>query len=105
MLVKRSVIEKIGGFDERFGMGNSEDDDFCLRAAKANFMAVIAGDVFIHHFGSKSFEKIGRKNYERLVLNNFHLVFKEKWGATPDEIWLRGKKPTKDASVWIPLPT
>jgi len=32
MLIKRTVIDKIGGLDERYGLGNFEDDDFSLRA-------------------------------------------------------------------------
>ena len=55
-LIKREVIEKIGGLDERFSPGNFEDDDFCLRAQLAGYKTVIAQDVFIHHYGSKSFK-------------------------------------------------
>ena len=54
-LIKKEVIEKIGGLDERFSPGNFEDDDFCLRAQLAGYKTIVAKDVFIHHFGSKSF--------------------------------------------------
>ncbi len=54
MLVKREVIEKIGGFDPYYEAGNFEDDDFCIRAQRAGFKIRIAHDVFIHHFGSKN---------------------------------------------------
>ena len=56
LLVKREVLELIGGFDEDYATGNFEDDDLCLRATLAGFSAVIARDVFIHHFGSKTFK-------------------------------------------------
>jgi GT2 family glycosyltransferase/glycosyltransferase involved in cell wall biosynthesis len=89
-LIKREVIEKIGGLDERFSPGNYEDDDFCLRAQLAGYKTVIAKDVFIHHYGSKSFKANGEKAYaERLMKNQ--KIFVEKWGATPDEIWLQNK--------------
>lgn len=55
MLSKRELIEKISLLDERFGPGNFEDDDLCLRAALAGYRDLIAGDVFIHHYGSRSF--------------------------------------------------
>ena len=29
ILIRRAVIEKIGGLDERYAIGNFEDDDFC----------------------------------------------------------------------------
>ena len=82
MLVKREVIEKIGGFDERFGLGNFEDDDFCLRAKLAGYDSVIAGDCFIHHFGSRTFkgEKI---DYAESLYRNWE-VFKRKWGIPVD---------------------
>ena len=55
MLFRRSLVDQIGLLDESFGTGNFEDDDFCARAALAGYRNVIAGDVFIHHFGSRSF--------------------------------------------------
>lgn len=90
-LIKRAVIEKIGGLDERFSPGNYEDDDYCLRAQLAGYKTVIAQDVFIHHYGSKSFKAAGEKQYgERLKINRE--IFINKWDADPDEIWLQ-KKP------------
>src|SRR5262249_20772516 len=46
LLFRRAVIDRIGLLDERFGIGNFEDDDFCRRAAEAGFKAVIAADSF-----------------------------------------------------------
>lgn len=90
-LIKKELIEKIGGLDERFSPGNYEDDDFCLRAQLAGYKTVIAKDVFIHHFGSKSFKADGTQKYsERLKINE--KIFVDKWGATPDEIWIKGKE-------------
>lgn len=77
MLVKREVIEKIGGFDPQFGLGNFEDDDFCIRAQIAGFRIKIAHDVFVHHFGSKTFQS-ERIDYRKLMLSNWE-KFKRKW--------------------------
>ena len=99
-LIKREVIDKIGGLDERFTPGNFEDDDFCLRAQLAGYKTVIAQDVFVHHFGSKSFKADGEKKYiERLKTN--HKIFVNKWNADPDEIWLKGKSFNKQRSLFI----
>jgi len=78
MLIKREVIERIGGFDPLYESGNFEDDDFCIRAIRAGFKIKIAHDVFIHHYGSKTFasEKI---NYTESMLKNWER-FKRKWG-------------------------
>ncbi len=100
-LIKKEVVDKIGGLDERFSPGNFEDDDFCLRAQLAGYKTVIAKDVFIHHFGSKSFTADGIKKYEeRLEINK--KIFIEKWGADPEEIWLHGKK-INERNIMYPL--
>ncbi len=82
MLVKRAVIEKIGGFDERYGLGNFEDDDFSLRASLVGFESWIAEDCFVHHFGNRTF--IGAKiDYEESLKRNWE-IFKKKWGIPLD---------------------
>ena len=100
-LIKRNVINKLGGLDERFSPGNFEDDDFCLRTQLAGYKTVIVQDVFIHHFGSKSFTAEGTRKYaEQLDINK--KIFVDKWGADPEEIWLKGKE-FKKRSVFYPL--
>jgi|GEM_PF-541409 len=100
-LVKKEVIDKIGGLDERFSPGNFEDDDFCLRAQIAGYKAVVLQDVFVHHFGSKSFTAEGNQNYiDRLEKNK--QIFIDKWGADPEEIWLQGKR-VKKRKINFPL--
>jgi len=82
LLIRRSVIERIGGLDERFGSGNFEDDDLCLRAAIAGFKARICRDAFIHHVGSQTFRE-AKIDYRANMERNWRL-FKSKWGIRPD---------------------
>lgn len=89
-LIKKEVVDKIGGLDERFSPGNFEDDDFCLRTELAGYKTMIAEDVFIHHFGSKSFRANGEDAYAKRLEHNKQL-FISKWGADPEEIWLKSK--------------
>jgi GT2 family glycosyltransferase/glycosyltransferase involved in cell wall biosynthesis len=100
-LIKREVIDKIGGLDERFSPGNYEDDDFCLRAQLAGYKTLIVKDAFIHHYGSKSFKANGEKAYAERLLKN-QKIFVEKWGATPDEIWLQNKT-IKPHQIFYPI--
>jgi choline kinase/GT2 family glycosyltransferase/predicted Zn-dependent protease len=79
MLFNRDLIDKVGMLDEQFGSGNFEDDDLCLRAALQGYKNVIAGDVFIHHFGSQSF-KGNKINYDEALSRNKKL-FVEKWSG------------------------
>lgn len=77
LLAKRQVIDRIGGLDERFGTGNFEDDDFCLRAAAAGYKARIAQDAFVHHTGSQTFKGAGI-DYQQSMERNWK-IFKAKW--------------------------
>lgn len=48
MMVRRSVYDAVGGFDERFRMG-CFDVDFCLKVHKAGYQVVYRGDVELYH--------------------------------------------------------
>ncbi len=100
-LITRQVIQALGGVDERFSPGNYEDDDYCLRANIAGYRSVIAKDVFIHHYGSKSFLADGEERYKNRLEAN-RAIFVQKWGGTPEELWTLQKRPTK-RDVNIPL--
>jgi len=77
MLLKREVFDTIGGFDEEFGIGNFEDDDFCMRAIEAGYKVGIARDVFLHHFGSVSFKQ-EQVDYTDLLKKN-EKIMRRKW--------------------------
>ncbi len=75
MYIRRACLEAIGPFDaERFGRGYGEENDFCLRAAKAGWRHVLAGDVFIFHEGAVSFsdERSARANAAEQALLDVH---------------------------------
>jgi glycosyltransferase involved in cell wall biosynthesis len=83
MLFRRKLVEKIGLLDETFGTGNFEDDDFCLRTALEGYGNFIAGDVFIHHYGSRSFRG-NRTEYGSAMTGN-RKIFREKWSGIDRE--------------------
>ncbi|WP_020476120.1 glycosyltransferase [Zavarzinella formosa] len=78
LLIRREAFEKIGGLDERFGLGFFDDDDWGLRAIQAGYKLVVAQDAFVHHFGNRTFKALGLNIRERLR-ENFR-IFGEKWG-------------------------
>ncbi len=78
VLIKRAVYEAIGGLDERFGLGFFDDDDLAVRARQAGFEPAVAQDLFVHHFGSRTFAGHGI-DAEALLEENARR-FAEKWG-------------------------
>ncbi len=78
LLMKRVVYEAIGGLDEQFGLGLFDDDDLAERARSAGFELTVAHDLFIHHFGSRTFQGNGIDT-ERLLQENSD-KFAHKWG-------------------------
>ncbi|TBL75402.1 glycosyltransferase family 2 protein [Paenibacillus thalictri] len=94
MLFHQSLLDKIGGFDERFFPGNYEDDDFSIRARIAGKRLWVAQDVFIHHEGQGTFRSDG-VDYRLSTLANAE-KFREKWniGLSAFEISQHGYNPS-----------
>lgn len=93
MLVKKEVIERIGGFDPRFEFLGFEDHDLCLRARIAGHKIAVCSDVFVHHFaGGKS--KSAGLDYESLLAANWH-KFKEKWDLPRERRLDQGYAPSR----------
>jgi len=62
MLIRGSVFESIGLFDEDY-FYSFEDLDFCLKARRAGFATVVAGAATAYHEGGHS---IGANSPRRL---------------------------------------
>ena len=77
VVLRTGVLNVCGLLDEQYGIGNFEDDDYCLAIAKAGLKCAIAQKVFIHHYGSTTF-KVNRLDYSRIMKEN-HFKFKMKW--------------------------
>ncbi len=77
LLIKRELMARIGGLDERYGMGNYEDNDYCLRALLAGYEGRIVRDCFVHHFGGASFEAAG-VDYATQIRRQWE-IFRSKW--------------------------
>jgi GT2 family glycosyltransferase len=78
LLARREALAAVGGLDERFGLGFFDDDDLSVRVLRAGLKLVVALDVFVHHFGSRTFNALG-VDAAGLLQKNLAL-FREKWG-------------------------
>lgn len=64
---KREVVQAIGYFDEAYGLGQCEEIDYNTRAAWAGYKCVWVCGAYVHHFGSKSFQRSATRE---LLLKN-----------------------------------
>lgn len=74
MFIKRKVIDKIGVFDEEYGMGYREEVDFAFRAREAGFKVVSSPTAEYVHFTSQTNSKLG-------IENSTYDYFMSKWGS------------------------
>ena len=74
VLIKKEVIDKIGGLSRDFGKyGLGDDDDFCRRAKEAGYNLAIAKSCLIYHNHRTTFkaegidyQKIQKKNLKKI---------------------------------------
>jgi GT2 family glycosyltransferase/tetratricopeptide (TPR) repeat protein len=79
LLLRREALDEVGGLDEGYGLGFFDDDDLSVRARRAGFTLLVAQDVYIHHFGNRTFQALGIDARQQLK-ENFER-FQQKWGA------------------------
>lgn len=70
--IKRELINRIGYFDEGYGMGYREELDYCLRAREAGWKVVSCPTAEYIHYTSQTNSKLG-------IHNSTYDYFMEKW--------------------------
>jgi GT2 family glycosyltransferase len=76
LLIRRSIWEQLGGFDESFFM-YGEETDLCLRARKLGHKCMICPDATIIHYGGAS-EKVRADKMVKLFTAKA-LLFERHW--------------------------
>lgn len=99
----RATLLDIGYFDEGYEIGNYEDDDWTARLRLQGKKMVIAGDTFVHHFGSMTMKGLGAHGFAEVNTRN-HNFFQKKWGDL--QAWyirfpsLRAGRPLRSADFF-----
>jgi tetratricopeptide (TPR) repeat protein len=89
MFFKLDLVQELGFFDERFRAGSIVNEEFCLRAALEGLTNLIAGDVFIYHYGNTNFVETD-PNHDSIKSHDKKQLA-EKWSGIDTENPL-GKK-------------
>lgn len=80
LAIRDTALQTLGHFDERFGIGNFEDDDYGTRARRAGLDLVVAEDCFVYHHGGRTFAAMGLEGeaFGALMEEN-RQKYEEKW--------------------------
>ena len=81
MYIKRSTIERVGYFDENFGIGNGDDIDYSYRVQQAGLKCYVA-QVYVEHHRITDQRELDKKNKEELekLKQNNAAYFRKKHG-------------------------
>jgi GT2 family glycosyltransferase len=60
MLIRRDLIKNFGLFDEIYGKGYNEENDFCCRINRFGYSVAMANRAFVFHFEGKSFSQAAK---------------------------------------------
>lgn len=77
ILVKKELIDRVGGFDQALFM-SADDFDFSLRARIVGYGLYVADDVVIHHYDHQSFNTLEATVAKRYIEQGWS-VFRQKW--------------------------
>lgn len=77
VLIRRDVIDQYGLFDEIYGKGYAEENDFSLRIQEKGWKCAVANRSYVFHYESRSFGNEGRN--EQIAKNHKILL-----GRYPD---------------------
>lgn len=72
LYIKRSLVDQYGLFNEIYGKGYGEENDFCMSMSRKGQMSIMANRAFVFHQGARSFTNKRRaelvKKHEKLLL-------------------------------------
>ena len=79
LYLRRALLDEVGYFDAAvFGAGYGEENDLCVRAAKAGWRNVLADNAFVVHTGERSFAgrkaEVAQRNMAALLERHPHYM-------------------------------
>jgi len=88
LMVRRSVVERIGFIDEEFFLIH-EEADFCLRAQEAGFKLGVLGEALVYHKGSSTFGREGQGTQRYYDARNLLRLLRKHRGRSGERSYFR----------------
>lgn len=94
VLIRRSAIKELGLFDEIYGKGYGEENDFAMRLQRNGLKCAVANKSFVFHYESRSF---GNEARDKQIEENEKILDKRypEYRTLVQEYWNSIKEPFK----------
>jgi GT2 family glycosyltransferase len=99
ILVRRSVLDEVGGFDEIFNPVQFEDLDLEYRMRERGYRVMYEPSVEMYHFENVTTDNSVRINFKYQTIKN-GLEFKKRWR----HLYEQENGPADDSLRWMELP-
>ena len=77
LMISKECIDKVGYFDEIYGMGYGDETDYQFKSMEKGFEAKVALDTYVFHKAEQSFNTTNKVRSERLEKNR--KIFFDRW--------------------------
>ena len=104
VMIRRALWELLAGLEEGYGVGNGEDNDFCLRARLAGYRLAVMRNAFVFHQGHATFRANGLDHGAWMARNL--LLYNDRasrWARSLELPDRGGKESLPDLSVIVPV--
>jgi len=100
VVLKRKVLDAIGGIDEIYGLAYFDDVDFSVRAINAGFLVVLALDTYVYHHRNVTFFQVLKgKTWNELHEKN-KVIYYSKWGKPLKIVVILDRSNCKDETAF-----
>jgi GT2 family glycosyltransferase len=77
-LVRKELLDALGGFDEDFNPGSYDDDALCFGIRRMGYKVIFARDAFVHHYGLRTFNEECVRDPNLMMRNKMRFMSKYK---------------------------
>ena len=88
ILIRREIIDKIGGPDFTYVPFYYDDWDISIRAIEAGYLCVKAKGVFVHHYRNVTAENVLKKERMKKIMERNGKIFYKRWSKPFKVIFL-----------------